>query len=129
MIILSKNTVSATAAANTTIGTLTLLDSSRTARSANWSLTPSAANYFIVAGGVLSTLRASIPAGFYAIKVRANATFRCFKSKGAVRHPGIVMLVRFLFRPARWFWYVADEQAGPFATYDEAVQHQREFQR
>jgi hypothetical protein len=38
------------------------------------------------------------------------------------------MLVRLLFTPAGWFWYVADEQAGPFATYDEAVQHQREFQ-
>jgi hypothetical protein len=81
MIILSKNTVSATAAANTTIGTLTLLDSSRTARSANWSLTPEAANYFVAAGGVLSTIRVSIPAGFYAIKVRANAMNVALKEK------------------------------------------------
>ena len=46
MISLSKNTVSATAAANTIIGTLTLLDSTGTAYNANWSLTPNAANYF-----------------------------------------------------------------------------------
>jgi hypothetical protein len=39
------------------------------------------------------------------------------------------MLVRFHFTPAGWFWYVADEQAGPFATYDEAVEHQPKFQR
>jgi hypothetical protein len=25
------------------------------------------------------------------------------------------MLVRFHFTPAGWFWYVAEEQAGPFA--------------
>jgi hypothetical protein len=81
MIKLSNITVSAAAAVNTTVGTLTLLDSTGTARNANWSLTPSAANYFIVAGGVLSTLRASIPAGFYAIKVRANATSVALKAK------------------------------------------------
>jgi hypothetical protein len=73
MITLSKNTVSKTAAANTTIGTLTLLDATRTARIANWSLTPSAASYFNAGSGVLTTLSASIPAGLYAIKVRANA--------------------------------------------------------
>jgi hypothetical protein len=39
------------------------------------------------------------------------------------------MLVGFHFTPADWFWYVADEQAGPFATHDEAVEHQREFKR
>jgi hypothetical protein len=82
MIFLSKNTVSATAAANTTIGTLTLLDSTGAARSANWSLTPSAANYFNANAGVLSTLRASIPAGFYAIKVRANGYSVALKDKG-----------------------------------------------
>jgi hypothetical protein len=81
MIVLSKNTVSATAAANTTIGTLTLLDNSGTARSANWSLTPDAAGYFNAGGAVISTLRASIPAGFYFIKVRANATNVNLKEK------------------------------------------------
>ena len=81
MISLSKNTVSATAAANTIIGTLTLLDSTGTAYNANWSLTPSAANYFNAGGGVLQTLRASIPAGLYAIKVRANATAVALKQK------------------------------------------------
>jgi hypothetical protein len=39
------------------------------------------------------------------------------------------MLVRFQLTPAGWFWYVADEQTGPFATYDEAVEHQRKCQR
>ena len=39
------------------------------------------------------------------------------------------MLVRFDLTPAGWFWHLADEQAGPFATYDEAVEHQREYQR
>jgi hypothetical protein len=39
------------------------------------------------------------------------------------------MLVWFHFTPAGWFWYVADEQAGPFATDDAAVEHQREFRR
>jgi hypothetical protein len=81
MIVLSKNTVSATAAANTTIGTLTLLDSTGAAYNANWSLTPSAANYFNAGGAVLQTLRASIPAGLYAIKVRANATGVALKQK------------------------------------------------
>jgi hypothetical protein len=63
MIVLSNKTVSATAAANTTIGTLTLLDSTGAACNANWSLTPSASNYFKADAGVLSTLSASIPAG------------------------------------------------------------------
>jgi hypothetical protein len=36
-------------------------------------LTPNAASYFNAAGGSLTTISASIPAGFYAIKVRANA--------------------------------------------------------
>jgi hypothetical protein len=81
MISLSNNTVSATAAANTTIGTLTLLDSTGTAQTANWSLTPIAANYFNAGGGVLKTIRASIPAGLYAIKVRANATGVALKQK------------------------------------------------
>ena len=81
MITLSNNTVSATAAANTTVGTLTLLDGSRTARTANWSLTPEAASYFNAGGAVISTLRKSIPAGFYAIKVRANATTVNLKEK------------------------------------------------
>jgi len=39
------------------------------------------------------------------------------------------MLVRFFSTPIGWFWRVADEQAGPFATYDAAVAHRREFQR
>jgi hypothetical protein len=38
------------------------------------------------------------------------------------------MPVRFQVTPAGWFWYVADEQAGPFATYDEAVERQRQYQ-
>jgi hypothetical protein len=81
MISLSKNTVSATAAANTTVGTLTLMDSTGAAHTANWSLTPGAANYFNAGGAVISTLRASIPVGFYAIKVRANATTVDLKQK------------------------------------------------
>ena len=81
MISLSKNTVSAAAAANTTVGTLTLLDSTGAARTANWSLAPCAAGYFNVAGAVISTLRASIPAGLYPIQVRANATNVDLKEK------------------------------------------------
>jgi hypothetical protein len=81
MISLSKNAVSATAAANTTVGTLTLLDSTGAAHTANWSLTPEAAGYFNAGGAVISTLRKSIPAGFYPIKVRANATTVNLKEK------------------------------------------------
>jgi hypothetical protein len=81
MISLSKNTVSATAATNTTVGTLSLLDSTGAAYNANWSLTPGAASYFNAGGAVITTLRASIPAGFYAIKVRANATNADLKEK------------------------------------------------
>jgi len=81
MISLSNNTVSAAAAANTTVGTLTLLDSTGAARTANWSLAPCAAGYFNTAGAVISTLRASIPAGFYPIQVRANATNVDLKEK------------------------------------------------
>lgn len=73
MITLSKNTVSATAAANTAIGTLALLDSNRVNQIANWSLTPGAASYFATQGSSLITIHNLIPAGFYAVKVRANA--------------------------------------------------------
>jgi hypothetical protein len=52
MISLSKNTVSAPAAANTVIGAMSLLDSSGTTRIANWSLTSSAANYFLTQGTI-----------------------------------------------------------------------------
>jgi hypothetical protein len=54
MISLSKNTVSATGAAN-------------------WSLTPGAARYFATQGSSLITIHNLIPAGFNAVKVRANA--------------------------------------------------------
>jgi len=73
MISLSTNTVSKIAPARTAIGLLTLLDSSGTSQTANWSLTPSAADYFLTSGSVLFTARGAIPAGLYAIHVRANA--------------------------------------------------------
>jgi hypothetical protein len=57
------------------------LDSTGAACKASWSSTPSAANYFNVDGGVLSTLRASIPAGGYTIKVRSNAYSVSLKEK------------------------------------------------
>jgi hypothetical protein len=81
MIALSNNTVSKTAAANTVVGTMSLLDSTGTARTANWSLTPNAANYFLTAGNNLETARASIPAGLYSVHVRANAQFVDLKQK------------------------------------------------
>lgn len=81
MITLSNNTVSAMAAANTTIGTLALLDSSGTARKANWELTPGAADYFMTSDSSLQTVSASIPAGLYAIRVRANAQLVRLKEK------------------------------------------------
>jgi len=46
MISLSKNTVSKTAQTRTVIGLLQLLDSTDTPQAANWSLTPSAADFF-----------------------------------------------------------------------------------
>jgi len=73
MIQLSNNTVSALAAANTTIGTLTLLDGDGTAQQANWLLTQNAAYYFTTSGSVLQTVNGPIPAGLYAITIRANA--------------------------------------------------------
>jgi hypothetical protein len=81
MITLSAITVSATAAANTTIGTLSLVDSSGAVQKANWGLTPGAADYFLTAGNVLATARASIPAGFYPIHVRANTQLLPLKEK------------------------------------------------
>ena len=60
MIMLSNNTISATAAANATIGNLSLVDSSGTAQKANWGLTPGAADCFLTSGNVLATARASI---------------------------------------------------------------------
>ena len=81
MINLSNNTVSKTAAANTTIGTLALVDSSGIAHNANWGLTPAAADYFLTSGSALLTASASIPAGFYAIHVRANAQLVSLKEK------------------------------------------------
>jgi len=81
MIMLSNNTISAMAAANATIGTLSLVDSSGTVQKANWGLTPGAADYFLTAGNVLATARASIPAGFYPIHVRANTQLLPLKEK------------------------------------------------
>jgi predicted TIM-barrel enzyme len=81
MIMLSNNTISAMAAANATIGALSLVDSSGAAQKANWGLTPGAADYFMISGNVLATARTSIPAGFYAIHVRANAQLVPLKEK------------------------------------------------
>jgi len=81
MIMLSNNTVSAMAPANATIGTMLLVDSSGTAQKANWGLTPGAADYFLTSGNVLATALASIPAGLYAIHVRANAQLVPLKEK------------------------------------------------
>jgi len=78
---LSNTTISAMAAANATIGTLSLIDSSGTAQKANWALTPGAADYFLTSGNGLLTARASIPAGLYAIHVRANAQVVPLKEK------------------------------------------------
>ena len=60
MIMLSNNTISATAVANGTIGTLSLVDSSGTVQKANWGLTAGAADCFLTSGNVLATARASI---------------------------------------------------------------------
>ena len=81
MIMLSNNTISAMAAANATIGTLSLVDSSGTVQKANWGLTPGAADYFLTGGNVLATARAAIPSGLYAIHVRANAQLVPLKEK------------------------------------------------
>ena len=81
MISLSQNTVSKTAPASTVIGLLTLLDSSGTPQAANWSLTPSAADYFRTSGNGLVTARGSIPAGLYSVHVRANAQAIPLKEK------------------------------------------------
>jgi len=81
MIILSNNSVSATAAASTIVGTLSLADSSGNVQIADWSMTPSAADYFVTSGNSLLTARASIPAGFYGIHVRGNAQLVSLKEK------------------------------------------------
>jgi FlaG/FlaF family flagellin (archaellin) len=81
MISLSKMTVSATAAANTAIGTLALLDDNGVNQIANWSQTPSSAGYFATLGASIITVRASIPAGFYAVTVRANAQHVSLREK------------------------------------------------
>jgi len=81
MINLSQITVSHTAPANTAIGTLQLLDANGVNQIANWALTPVSANYFATQGASLITVRASIPAGFYAVKVRANAQHVILKEK------------------------------------------------
>jgi len=81
MISLSKNTVSQTAPTRTVIGLLTLLDNSGTPQTANWSLTRSAAGYFLTSGNSLFTARGAIPAGLYSIHVRANAQAVSLKEK------------------------------------------------
>jgi hypothetical protein len=81
MIVLSNNTVSATADANTTIGILSLADSTGARQVADWALAPSAADYFITSGSALLTARASIPAGFYSVRVRGNAQLVSLKEK------------------------------------------------
>ena len=82
MISLSQTTVSHTAPANTAVGTFRLLDDTGTSRGANWALTPGAASYFDIQGGnVLTTIRPSIPARFYAVKVRANGQNVALKEK------------------------------------------------
>ena len=86
MINLSQNSVSHTAPANTVIGTLALLDSNGVNQLANWVLTKGSANYFATQaasqGASLITIRASIPTGFYAVKIRANAEHVSLKGTG-----------------------------------------------
>jgi hypothetical protein len=81
MISLSQITVSGTAPANTTIGTLSLLDYTGTSRLASWALTEGSAGNFGISGANLVTQRASIPAGFYGVKVRGNAENVALKEK------------------------------------------------
>jgi hypothetical protein len=68
-------TVSTKAAANTTIGTLTLTDSGGTARQTNYALTENSAGFFGISGSKLVALRAQIPTGYYFIDLYYNAEY------------------------------------------------------
>jgi hypothetical protein len=68
-------TISTKAAANATIGTLTLTDSGGTVRQANFALTEDSAGFFGISGNKLITLRTSIPTGSYCVSMYFNAEF------------------------------------------------------
>jgi hypothetical protein len=72
---IDKLTVSTNAAANTTIGTLTLTDSGGTVRQTNYALNENAAGFFGISGSKLVTLRSPIPAGNYCINLYYNAEY------------------------------------------------------
>jgi hypothetical protein len=67
--------VSTKAAANTTIGTLTVIDSGGTVRQSNFALTENSAGFFGISGTKLITLGTPIPTGNYCVSVYFNAEY------------------------------------------------------
>jgi hypothetical protein len=75
MISIDNIAISTKAASGATVGTLTMTDSGGVARKSNWILTEGTAGFFAISGAALVTLRPSIPAGLYSVKVCGNAQF------------------------------------------------------
>jgi hypothetical protein len=83
MIALDNLTVSTQAAAGTTVGTLTLLNESLTAIAANFQLTKNSAGFFATSGNQIVTLSSALPAGNYAVVVRAVGTNTWWSEEGS----------------------------------------------
>jgi hypothetical protein len=66
-------TVSSKAPANTIIGGLALRDETGTNQPAHFLLTENSAGFFNLSGASLRTTLASLPAGFYSVRVDATA--------------------------------------------------------
>jgi hypothetical protein len=73
-IMISNLTVSSKAAANAVVGALTLYDAAGAVRPTNFILDEEAAGFFGISGNNLLAVRASLPVGFYGVRVCGNAT-------------------------------------------------------
>ena len=72
-LMISNLTISSAAPAGTKVGSLTLYDAASVSRQANYISDENSAGFFGITGNQLVTLRASIPPGYYAVQIYANA--------------------------------------------------------
>ena len=83
MIALDNLTISTQAAAGSTVGTLSLLNESLTAMTANFQLTKNSAGFFAISGYQIVILSAALPPGNYAVMVRAVGTNTWWSEEGS----------------------------------------------
>jgi hypothetical protein len=72
-VMISNLTISTKAPAGTVVGGLALYDATAVSRAANYISNENSAGFFGINGSQLVTQRASIPPGYYAVQIYANA--------------------------------------------------------